>query len=38
MMLAATGVEALPLIGGIAIMLATGLALVGLKRIASAFS
>jgi hypothetical protein len=38
MMLAATGVEALPLIGGIAIMLATGLALVGLKRIASAIS
>jgi hypothetical protein len=33
MLLAATGVEALPLLGGIALMLATGLVLVGLKRV-----
>jgi hypothetical protein len=32
MMLAATGVEALPLIGGIALMLGTGLGLVAIKR------
>jgi hypothetical protein len=36
MMLAATGTEALPLIGGIALMLVAGLALVGAKRLGHA--